>query len=887
MRDRITPARIVGAAALIVVLVLVAVPVLLKPALPAKAVEFLQVGHWVFNDALRTAFHVHGGSKQVDAKIALPDVSDGGAVLQGASRGYVVNGTSVVSFGKSNLRVDGVIPIGIAEQPLHLEVPGGPYLVYRGAGSVVRLGLPSATIAVGGPVAGAVALDDGTVWLRRADTGQLCSLAATGHQVRCAVQAPAGAAATLTVVGEHAALLDATTGTLSLVRGDVLTPPVRVMPALTTGAEIAANDAGGRLPVLDPTTHTLLLVDTAWAAHGHRRVAPSVTVKLGVGRYRTPIATGESVAVLDLTRSRLLTFGHNGAARTSAPVAAPAAAARLSRGGDGKVYVDDAGGAHTIVMDADGLVTNVKITGTGVPTAPVRRPPTATTTPRQATANPPRPAGGTGVRDGTGSAGRRGGGRTTPPARPGAPTVVTGRPGNAQVTVSWRAAPANGAQISGYEVGWLAAGGGAPGGTLSVAGGSRTAVVPGLHNGTAYVFTVIARNRVGPGPAGTSTPVTPSSDVPSAPAGVTATSGTDSTVTVGWQPADGQGHTVTGYEVTALGDDGSSGVVARPTTTSVTLDGGGGITGGVTYTFTVTATNELALASAPSAPSNAVAAYGPADAPGGLTATVDDGTVTLTWDEPALAGGRLVEYVVSGDGVAQRAVTERSTRFEGLSNGRGYAFSVRAVTRGRAPSGSATVDGARATVSATPGTVPGVELLAVDLVGDRAVAVRVRVDERSSGGVTCQLIFNGAERWRGGCSGTQDITVGGLDHGTHYHVQVQVSNAFGTGRISDSKGTRTNDAPTVSVGRGAAHSTSKCAAPDCAWVTVSLRHFPANADVSVVCRSSGSPGGYFTYTMRTDGGGSATVNSRWCYFGYPRQDVWVTANGVESNKHHW
>ena len=92
----------------------------------------------------------------------------------------------------------------------------------------------------------------------------------------------------------------------------------------------------------------------------------------------------------------------------------------------------------------------------------------------------------------------------TPAAVPGAPTGVTASPGNLSALVSWTAAAANGATITGYTVT------SSPGGkTCTTAGTSCT--VTGLTNGTSYTFTVRATNAVGTGPASAaSSAVTPS-----------------------------------------------------------------------------------------------------------------------------------------------------------------------------------------------------------------------------------------------------------------------------------------------------------------------------------------------------------------------------------------
>jgi hypothetical protein len=79
---------------------------------------------------------------------------------------------------------------------------------------------------------------------------------------------------------------------------------------------------------------------------------------------------------------------------------------------------------------------------------------------------------------------------------PGAPTGVTGVPGNGQVTVSWNA-PGNtgGTGITMYTVT------ASPGGAQCSTDPATTCTVTGLTNGTPYTFTVTATNSQGTGPA--------------------------------------------------------------------------------------------------------------------------------------------------------------------------------------------------------------------------------------------------------------------------------------------------------------------------------------------------------------------------------------------------
>ncbi len=96
----------------------------------------------------------------------------------------------------------------------------------------------------------------------------------------------------------------------------------------------------------------------------------------------------------------------------------------------------------------------------------------------------------------------------TPRGVPGPPTGVAANPGSASATVSWTApASTGGSPITAYIV--TSSGGQ----STTVPGTARSALVSGLTNGVGYTFTVVARNAIGDGPPGTTSPVTPSSSV--------------------------------------------------------------------------------------------------------------------------------------------------------------------------------------------------------------------------------------------------------------------------------------------------------------------------------------------------------------------------------------
>ena len=258
----------------------------------------------------------------------------------------------------------------------------------------------------------------------------------------------------------------------------------------------------------------------------------------------------------------------------------------------------------------------------------------------------------------------------------GHPYKVTapGKTGSADVTFT---APASdgGSPITSYEV--TSSPGGITG-TLSGASGG-TVNIKGLAIGTPYTFTVTASNAVytSESSVASSPAITPIT-TPDAPIIGTATTLSDSAISVAFTPpSNGGGSPITSYTVTSS----PGGYTATGSTSPLVVSG---LNGGTGYTFTVTATNAAGTSDASGSSNQATTDTRISDAPSIGTATAGFEQATITFTAPAHDGGAAItSYVatsspggirgtVSGPGSGEITVT-------GLTNGVDYTFTVTAV----------------------------------------------------------------------------------------------------------------------------------------------------------------------------------------------------------------
>lgn len=353
----------------------------------------------------------------------------------------------------------------------------------------------------------------------------------------------------------------------------------------------------------------------------------------------------------------------------------------------------------------------------------------------------------------------------SPAAVPTAPTAVTAVRGDKHAQVTWTPGADNGSPITGYTV--TASPGGA---TLTVAADRVSASMINLSNGVPYTFTVRATNAVGTSSASApSAAVTPAA-VPAAPAGVIATRG-DKSAIVTWTPAVDNGSPITGYTVTA--SPGGATVVLTGTKTTTTLKD---LINGLSYTFTVRATN--AVGTSPASPASAAITPAAVPAPPiGLIATRGDKSAQVTWTPAADNGSPITAYTITaspGGATTTVAGTLTTAKIIGLTNGSTYTFTVKAANAlGLSPASPASAP-------VVPATVPGTPTEVTATRGPRSATISWRAPTDNGSPITGYTITINPGGTTATLAGTQTrTTIKGLTNGTSYTFTVTATNTVG------------------------------------------------------------------------------------------------------------
>ena len=293
-----------------------------------------------------------------------------------------------------------------------------------------------------------------------------------------------------------------------------------------------------------------------------------------------------------------------------------------------------------------------------------------------------------------------------------------------------------------------------------------------------YTFTVTATNAVGTSsPSATTNSATPAT-TPDAPTIGTATRGNGEATITFSAPSSNGGSAITYYTVTS-----NTGVTAYAGTSPITVTG---LTNGVSYTFTVTASNALGTSTASSATSGVTPATVP-DAPTNIAASIGDTSAGITFSAPASNGGSAITYytVTSNTGGHSTTTTSTSAIMTGLTNGVTYTFTVTATNAIGTSTSSGTSNGV------TPATFPSAPLNPAATVQDSSIDLSWSAPSTNGGStltdyvVEYKLTTGGTwSVFSDGISTTPATTVTSLSNDNSYDFRIYAKNIIGTSTAS-------------------------------------------------------------------------------------------------------
>ena len=335
--------------------------------------------------------------------------------------------------------------------------------------------------------------------------------------------------------------------------------------------------------------------------------------------------------------------------------------------------------------------------------------------------------------------------------------------------------------------------GGAAGSEYSINGGTFTSAPGWVSNGDQIVLrhtsaatrgaTTTSTIFVGPLSADF---VSITEDVPGAPTALAASAGNASATVAFTAPSSNGGYPISSYTATSSpGGLSSSGCTASPC--SVT-----GLSNGTSYTFTVTASNQIGN-SAASAPSNSVTPMTVPDPPIIGTAVAGNAAASISFTAPTNNGGNTISgYTATSSpgGLNSSGCTASPCSVTGLSNGTAYTFTVTATNAAGTSAASS------ASNSVTPATVPDAPTIGIATAGNASATIAFSAPASNGGSAISGYTATSSPGAlsSSGCIASP-CSVTGLSNGTAYTFTVSATNAAGNSTASAPSNSVTPQAP--------------------------------------------------------------------------------------------
>ena len=380
----------------------------------------------------------------------------------------------------------------------------------------------------------------------------------------------------------------------------------------------------------------------------------------------------------------------------------------------------------------------------------------------------------------------------TPATVPGAPTAAAATIGNASASVAFTApASTGGSAIIDYTVT-------SSPGSFTKTGASSPLVVTGLTNGTAYTFTVTARNAVGSGSASSASSAVTPATIPGAPTIGTITP-TDGTLSIAFTAGTTGGSAINNYKYST--NAGSTFTACSPvqTTSPIVITG---LTNGTSYNIQIMAVNAIGdgTATVSTAATPSIAAIAPS-APTITGITPSSGQLSVAFTAGSNGGSAITNYKYSSDNgsnftACSPTQTTSPIVITGLTNGTSYNIQIMAVNA----IGEGTATG---TTVATPASVPGAPTIGTATAANAQASVTFTAPSGNGGSAVTGYTVTSSPGDFTSSGASSPLVVTGLTNGTAYTFTVTATNSIGTGAASSATGSVTPatipGAPTIGV----------------------------------------------------------------------------------------